>query len=50
MKCIGVALLGIFNRLLENISAHRSGMPDLLLWNPEKSIYKVLIFVIDCGG
>ncbi|KAF0992376.1 hypothetical protein HZS_2789, partial [Henneguya salminicola] len=43
IKCIDRnVLLGIFKRFLENITAYRSGFPDLLLWSPDNLSYKIV--------
>lgn len=44
VDCIGRELLSkIFVRLVKNVGAYRSGMPDLLIWNVDKKIVSTKI-------
>lgn len=42
IKCIGGKILeGIFRRLALDLRHTRSGLPDLVVWNPVSRSYKV---------
>lgn len=43
IRCIGGKVLaGIFRRLAKDIRHTRSGLPDLVVWNPASRIYKLV--------
>lgn len=44
IKCVGGKILaGIFRRLAQDLRHTRSGLPDLVVWNPTSTIYKVTL-------